>query len=164
MDLPSICHKFGAWGFGGLVEGRGTERARSKLSKMRLASVLLELPPQKALRGGIPGSFLEPLARSWSHFVGDVLPKVDKLCSNLTSEIPPRRALRGTVGDSRLMRRGTTLSRGLSRRGAARAEDAQGTPTQSHISPSILAYEDRSPLYIWRFFLLARQRTSNPKS
>jgi len=28
-------------------------------------------------------------------------------------------------------------------RGAARAEDAQGTPTQSHISPSILVYEDK---------------------
>ena len=27
--------------------------------------------------------------------------------------------------------------------GAARAEDAQGTPTQSHISPSILVYEDK---------------------
>ena len=27
-------------------------------------------------------------------------------------------------------------------RGTARAEDAQGTPTQSHISPSILGYED----------------------
>ena len=27
-------------------------------------------------------------------------------------------------------------------RGAARAEDAQGTPTQSHVSPSILVYED----------------------
>ena len=26
-------------------------------------------------------------------------------------------------------------------RGAARAEDAQGTPTQSHIAPSILVYE-----------------------
>ena len=30
----------------------------------------------------------------------------------------------------------------FSGRGAARAEDAQGTPTQSHISPSILVYED----------------------
>ena len=30
-------------------------------------------------------------------------------------------------------------------RGAARAEDAQGTPTQSHISPSILVYEDNRP-------------------
>jgi len=29
-------------------------------------------------------------------------------------------------------------------RGAARAEDAQGTSTQSHISPSILVYEDKS--------------------
>jgi hypothetical protein len=26
--------------------------------------------PQKALCGGIPGAFLEPLGRSWSHFVG----------------------------------------------------------------------------------------------
>ena len=28
-------------------------------------------------------------------------------------------------------------------KGAARAEDAQGTPTQSHISPAILVYEDK---------------------
>ena len=28
--------------------------------------------------------------------------------------------------------------------GTARAEDAQGTPTQSHISPSILVYEDET--------------------
>jgi hypothetical protein len=47
-----------------------------------------------------------------------------------------------TVGDSRLTRGGTTHSRDLSRRGAARAEDAQGTPSQSHISPSILVYDD----------------------
>jgi len=33
----------------------------------------------------------------------------------------------------------TTRSR---RTGAARAEDAQGTPTQSHISPSILVHEE----------------------
>jgi hypothetical protein len=31
----------------------------------------------------------------------------------------------------------------ISGRGAARAEDAQRTPTQSHISPSILACEDK---------------------
>jgi hypothetical protein len=31
----------------------------------------------------------------------------------------------------------------LAGRGAARADDAQGTPTQSHVSPSILAYEDQ---------------------
>jgi len=34
----------------------------------------------------------------------------------------------------------------FSGRGTARAEDAQGTPTQSHISPSILVYEDESVL------------------
>jgi len=28
-------------------------------------------------------------------------------------------------------------------RGAAREEDAQGIPTKTHISPSILAYEDK---------------------
>ena len=37
---------------------------------------------------------------------------------------------------------GSTNSRDLSGRGAARAENAQGKPDQSHISPSILAYED----------------------
>ena len=31
-------------------------------------------------------------------------------------------------------------------RGTTRAEDAQGTPTQSHISPSLLVYEN-DPLY-----------------
>ena len=32
----------------------------------------------------------------------------------------------------------------LSGRGAARAEDAEGTLTQSHISPSMLVYEEKS--------------------
>ena len=42
--------------------------------------------------------------------------------------------------------------RGLTGRGTTRAEDAQGTPNQSHMSPSILVYEvqllttHRSPL------------------
>jgi len=35
------------------------------------------------------------------------------------------------------------IDSGLVGRGTARAEDAQGTPTQSHISPSILVYEDK---------------------
>ena len=48
-----------------------------------------------------------------------------------------------TVGDSRLTRGGTTHSRDLSGRGTAREEDAQATPTQSHISPSILEYRDK---------------------
>jgi hypothetical protein len=39
---------------------------------------------------------------------------------------------------------GTTHSWDLSRRGTTRAKDAQGTLTQSHISPSILVYEDNT--------------------
>jgi len=31
----------------------------------------------------------------------------------------------------------------LSGRGTTRVEDARGTPTQSHISPSILVYEEK---------------------
>ena len=37
------------------------------------------LTPLEALRGGIPCSFLEPLARSWSHFCGHLSPKVDNI-------------------------------------------------------------------------------------
>ena len=37
----------------------------------------------------------------------------------------------------------STVVRGLSRRGAARADDAQEAPTQSHISPSIRVYEEK---------------------
>ena len=36
---------------------------------VKLDEQLLEVP-QKALCGGIPGAVLEPLVRSWSHFVG----------------------------------------------------------------------------------------------
>ena len=35
-------------------------------------------------------------------------------------------------------------------RGTARAEDAHGTPTQSHISPSILVYEEKGSKPVWR--------------
>ena len=38
--------------------------------------------PQKALRGGIPGSFLEPLGRSWSHFVGIYRQKLTRSLEN----------------------------------------------------------------------------------
>ena len=37
-------------------------------------------------------------------------------------------------------------SRDLSGRGAARTEDAQGTPTQRHISPSVLVYKEKRNL------------------
>ena len=43
--------------------------------------------------------------------------------------------------ESFLSRCGTKYSRDLSGRGTTRADDAQGTPTQSHMSPSILVYE-----------------------
>ena len=38
--------------------------------------------PQKTLRGGIRGSFLEPLARSWSHFVGTHCQKLTNSVQN----------------------------------------------------------------------------------
>ena len=53
-----------------------------------------------------------------------------------------KRLLKRLIGDDRL-RVGWLNSWDLSGRGTTRAEDAQGTPTQSHISPSILVYEDK---------------------
>ena len=44
--------------------------------------ILAQLYPQKALCGGIPGSFLEPLARSWSHFVGTYCQKLTNSVQN----------------------------------------------------------------------------------
>ena len=38
--------------------------------------------PQKALSGGIPCPFLEPLARSWSHFAGIYRQKLKKSSKN----------------------------------------------------------------------------------
>ena len=44
--------------------------------------------PRKALRGGIPWSFLEPLGRSWRHFVGIYRQKNDKVSQELTLRYP----------------------------------------------------------------------------
>ena len=52
--------------------------------------------PQKALGGGIPCSFLEPFARSWSHFVGICRQKLTKSSKN-DFWLRYRRALRGTA-------------------------------------------------------------------
>jgi hypothetical protein len=52
----------GARGGGGGVDGL--------MSRVRSLGIRVEGVPQKALCGGIPCPFLEPLARSWSHFVG----------------------------------------------------------------------------------------------
>jgi len=38
--------------------------------------------PQKALRGGIPDPYLEPLTRSWSHFVGVYCQKLTESSKN----------------------------------------------------------------------------------
>jgi len=38
--------------------------------------------PQKALRGGIPDPYLEPLTRTWSHFVGIYRQKLTKSSKN----------------------------------------------------------------------------------
>ena len=38
--------------------------------------------PQKALRGGIPGPYLEPLTRTWSHLVGIYCQKLMKSSKN----------------------------------------------------------------------------------
>ena len=55
----------------------------------------------------------------------------------------------------------------FSGRGAARAEDAQGTPTQSHISPSVLVYEEKRRVTLRRVGQLGpdlrSQQNLNPK-
>ena len=38
--------------------------------------------PQKALSGSIPGAVLEPLVRSWSHFVGIYRQKLTRCLAN----------------------------------------------------------------------------------
>ena len=67
---------------------------------------------------------------------------MNTLCQ-INSEYHEEYSQRQYLDHSRVTRRGTTHSRDLSGRGAARAEDAQGTPTQSQISPIILAFEEQ---------------------
>ena len=52
-------------------------------------------PPQKALRGGIPGVVLGAIRPFLDPFYGHLSPKIDKVSWKLTFEIPPRRALCG---------------------------------------------------------------------
>ena len=47
----------------------------------------------------------------------------------------------GAIDTSALWLR-TMIDSGLAGRGTTRAQDAQGTPTQSDISPSIIAYDE----------------------
>ena len=53
-----------------------------------------------------------------------------------------RVVIRSRSGHVLLIDSGLVDSRDLSGRGAARPDDAQGTPTHSHISPRILLYEE----------------------
>ena len=60
----------------------------------------------------------------------------------------PRAGRQGQVRHRLLRQEGVHhIHRDLSGRGTTRAEDAQGTPTQSHISPSVLVYADGCEAY-----------------
>ena len=65
------------WGVVCRVKGVGYGSVRA-----RAARVAPLAEPQKALSGGIPGSFLEPLGRSWSHFVGIYRQKLTRSLDN----------------------------------------------------------------------------------
>ena len=52
---------------------------------------------RKALRGGIAESFLEPLCRSWGHFVGIYRQKIDKVSEKLTLSYPHEGPCVGTA-------------------------------------------------------------------
>ena len=80
-----------------------------------------------------------------SRFRGGIVFKAHRLCVSLNSglesikaeEVPSR--WRTQSRRTRTLRlRPKDLLGPVTGRGSARAEDAQGTPTQSHISPSIL--------------------------
>jgi hypothetical protein len=86
------------------------------------------------------GSVGAPLQRE--HFQALLHPAVQEQRPRLPRVIRLRVDLSRISLDSG--RRGTTHSWDLPGRGTARAEDAQGTPTQSHTSPSILLYEDKT--------------------
>ena len=47
-----------------------------------ISKTSITFKPQKALCGGIPDPFLEPLTRTWSHFVGIYRQKLTKSSKN----------------------------------------------------------------------------------
>ena len=121
------------------------------------------------LYGSSPGALCKRLSRCGGRAtVGNASPLPDGgLCNSASVGLGPysqadRLRLRYTFGNF-----GAVIDPGLAQqilihgRGAARAEDAQGTPTQSHMSPSILVYEDKIPRHVSRCCLLARKR-KNP--
>jgi len=83
-----------------------------------------------------------PIVPIYPHYP-QPLPSVTAFIREFSSN--PRIMRRGLAPSHRPMqeRRGTTHSRELSGRDATRAENVPGTPTQSHILPSILVYADK---------------------
>ena len=77
----------------GIVLLQGPKGTRFLMSEVPLqacrvsvsaCAVSVEAPsgPRVALRGGIQGSFLEPLGRAWSHFVGIYRQKLTRCLQN----------------------------------------------------------------------------------
>ena len=54
----------------GRERARVSDRPASALERTVPRWAALDSDPQKALCGGIPDPYLEPLTRCWSHFVG----------------------------------------------------------------------------------------------
>jgi len=75
---------------------------------------------------------------AWTIFKMEVFRTISAVPSQLDSGVrAASNSNEDRLGDWRLTRRGTTHSWDLSGRGTTRAEAAQGTPTQSHVSPSV---------------------------
>jgi len=78
--------------------------------------------------------------------------RVSVLIGQVALAQPLKPGFKFGVSCSGLIDSGFVGSTDLSGRGTTRAEDAQGTPTQSHISPSIQEYEDYRQKYrvLWQ--------------
>ena len=61
-----------------LLKEMGDQAGRSAYTP----AVLYATSPRETLRGGIPGAVLEPLVRSWSHFVGIYRQKLTRSLEN----------------------------------------------------------------------------------
>ena len=99
--------------------------------------------PQKALCGGIPGSFFEPVARSWSRFVGIHRQKLTKSSKNdFRLRVP--RALRG-----HLMRPG----RARTQSPPSQSDSATKTPHLDsgvwHLGCRVRLVNPHSPIGVW---------------
>ena len=78
---------------------------------------------------------LRNLYWTWSHFC---LAKALENINVRTNDVSQL-----ATNDAARIRQLPAIDPGLVGWGAARAEDAQGTPTQGHVSPSILVYEEK---------------------